>query len=132
MEFVMNVDSSMISMDPDEFEAKLASAESSLNMEATSPRSVGAAEFKSIVTFITKTEHGIGLDLAQCLDDRAVIRRFKQMPEGVTNPATLSDPAVEPGDVIDCVNDIPCPTILHVAEAIRSSENIVKLTIHRA
>lgn len=127
----MNVDSSMLSMDPEEFEKSLAAAEASLGKDAASPRSVGAAAFKCIETVIIKTEYGIGLDLAQCLDDRAVIRRFKDMPEGVTNPATLCDPPIEPGDVIDCVNGVPCPTIFHTAEAIKKSENIVKLTIHR-
>lgn len=85
----------------------------------------------TIITAVTKGAHGIGLDLTRTKTGEAQIMRLKEMPPNIQNPATLSDPAFQAGDVIVAVNGVNCPTFNEVVAAIRSGEGKINLTLDR-
>lgn len=84
------------------------------------------------VVEVVKGPHGIGLDLAKSSNGRASVQRFKELPEGIPNPARSCQPPIEPGDVIAGVNDITCSTFADLIKTIRSlPEGTIKLHIER-
>jgi hypothetical protein len=82
-------------------------------------------------TFIMKGPHGLGLDISKSIDGRVVVRRFKELPDGAPNPATVCNPPINIGDVITHVNGVPYFTVNEAAMAMKNSAATVLLTIER-
>ena len=78
-----------------------------------------------------KGPHGLGLDISKSIDGRVVVRRFKDLPDGVINPATLCNPPINVGDTITHVNGVPYFTVNDAAMAMKNSAATVLLTIER-
>jgi hypothetical protein len=99
---------------------------------AVVPVRSGAVRPAIVNTIVLKGPHGIGLDISKAADGRTVIQRFKDMPDGVPNPALASVPPIKPGDVIIAVNDTPSPLFMETVKLIKSSGETVKLTLERS
>lgn len=85
-----------------------------------------------VETVVVKGSMGIGLDISASAESgRAVVRRFKNMPPGVVNPATNCDPPIVPADIIVAVNGRDCSQLGEVVAAIKSSGEQVRLTLER-
>ena len=82
-------------------------------------------------TVVIKGPHGIGLDISKAPDGRTLVQRFKDMPDGLPNPAAACKPPIKPGDVIAAVNGVACPTFMDAVKAIKSSAERVQLTLER-
>jgi hypothetical protein len=86
---------------------------------------------RSLKVIITKTEHGIGLDLIKTIDGGVSVQRLKDMPDGSPNPASICSPPVSVGDIIVGVNDSACTQFIDVVKAIRGSSVKVCLWLER-
>lgn len=62
---------------------------------------------------------------------RTLIKRFKELPDGVENPAKKAVPQIRVGDMIVGVNGVECDTFAQIVEAIRSSAHHVTLILYR-
>ncbi len=82
-----------------------------------------------ITTTVVKGEQGIGLDLSKTPDGGVVIQKLKEMPPGITNPASLCNPAILPGDVIIGVNGVDCPVFADAVKALKAPEVGSKITL---
>jgi len=87
---------------------------------------------KRFTTIIAKGNHGIGLDLVKSQDGGTFVQRIKDMPFGVSNPASSANPPVLAGDFILGVNGkIFEACFADVVREIRSSVDKVELLIER-
>jgi hypothetical protein len=132
MEFICNVDPTMVTMDPEEFSAKFTEAEIALFGHSSRNRA-SSIRPPTLVVDVTlmKGSHGIGLDLGAAADTSAIIRRFKELPPDVPNPALSCSPEILVGDVIVAVNGVECPSLMDAVNAIRSSGEAVTLSLRR-
>jgi hypothetical protein len=106
--------------------------------QSTGPQasaSIGSSSSKKatlLTTTIIKSELGIGLALERNSVNEAMVQCIKEFPDGQTNPASLCDPQVLPGDVIRYVNKVQCKTFEDAVKAIRQSKGNVELVLERA
>jgi C-terminal processing protease CtpA/Prc len=107
-------------------------------MKASSTRSNDAETKASngipkqvITTSVVKGEHGIGLDLAKTSIGGVVITKFKEMPDGSVNPASLCQPALKIGDRIVGINGKNCTSFSEVVKMLRSSSGEIRIDIER-
>eukprot|EP01035_Chromulina_nebulosa_P018451 gene18451-24158_t len=82
-------------------------------------------------TVITKSTHGIGLDITKSPDGGVLVQRLKEMPDGSVNPATLATPTILPGDRIVGVNGQKLIMFIDVVKAIRSAQGKVEIWFER-
>ena len=95
---------------------------------ATQPQSQPASK-GVITTTVVKGEQGIGLDLSKTPDGGVVIQKLKEMPPGVTNPASLCNPPILPGDVIIGVNGVDCAAFADAVKALKAPQVGSKITL---
>ena len=86
---------------------------------------------QTLRTSITKSVHGIGLDIAKTPSGGTVVVKLKDLPTGALNPAASARPAVFPGDLIVEVNGVPTTTFAECVKNIRACEKVVTLTLQR-
>ena len=83
-------------------------------------------------TTIVRGEYGLGLDLEKVhATGGASVKRVKEMPPGVVNPALASYPPIKVGDIIVGVNGKRCTVFAEVVKEIRASGASVELMIDR-
>ena len=122
----------MLTMDPEEFSTKFMEAEIALFGHSSRNRASSIRPPTVVVNVtVMKGSHGIGLDLGTAADTSAIIRRFKELPPDVPNPALSCSPEIRPGDIIVAVNGIECPSLMDAVNAIRSSGEAVTLSLRR-
>lgn len=84
------------------------------------------------VTMITRGDYGLGLDLEKIsASGGASVKRIKEMPPGVINPAQACIPPIKEGDVIVGVNGKRCVIFAEVVKEIRASGSSIELRIDR-
>ncbi len=86
---------------------------------------------KILKPVITKTAHGIGLDIGKTSTGGVVVSKLKDMPDGSKNPASLCNPPVLPGDIIVGVNGVSITDFASVVAAIKGSSSQVELWLQR-
>lgn len=84
-----------------------------------------------VTTFVEKGELGLGLDLGKAKTGHGQVLRFKELPPGVVNPASLCDPPIMIGDVILGVNRTRCDTLSDAVKVIRGASGRIELTFER-
>ena len=84
-----------------------------------------------VTTFVEKGEHGLGLDLGKAKTGHGQVLRFKELPPGVVNPASLCNPPILIGDIILGVNRTRCDTLSDAVKVIRGATGPIELTFER-
>ena len=83
-------------------------------------------------TSIVRGEYGLGLDLEKIhATGGASVKRIKEMPPGVVNPALACYPPMKEGDIIIGVNGKRCAAFAEVVKEIRASAGSIELRIER-
>ena len=76
-------------------------------------------------------EHGLGLDLQKSPEGSTTVKKIKEMPPGVVNPALICYPPIKEGDHIIGVNGKKCASFADVVKEIRSAGGTIELVIER-
>ena len=83
-------------------------------------------------TTVVRGDYGLGLDLEKIhATGGASVKRIKEMPSGIMNPALAAYPPIKVEDVIVGVNGKRCTIFAEVVKEIRASEGSIELTIER-
>lgn len=73
----------------------------------------------------------MGLDLLKTAEGNTAVKKIKDMPPGVINPATICFPPIKEGDLIIGVNGKKCQMFAEVVKEIRASGGSIELVIER-
>ena len=67
--------------------------------------------------------------ILQNLQMKEFIQKWKEMPAGVVNPASLCNPPIQSGDIMIAINGKQTSTFADTIKIIRGLENGVSITL---